>query len=68
LDLMMPVMDGFQFRERQVADPLLAKIPVIIMTADGNIIVKRERIGAVEAFRKPLDVDSVLTTLERLTT
>src|SRR3982750_3855302 len=33
LDLMMPVMTGWEFRERQLNDPLLASIPVLCMSA-----------------------------------
>jgi CheY-like chemotaxis protein len=33
LDLMMPVMTGWEFRERQLADPQLASIPVLCMSA-----------------------------------
>jgi CheY-like chemotaxis protein len=33
LDLMMPVMDGVRFRDEQLADPSLAGIPVIVMSA-----------------------------------
>src|SRR3989442_5653067 len=33
LDLMMPVMDGWSFREQQMADPTFAMIPVIVCTA-----------------------------------
>jgi CheY-like chemotaxis protein len=33
LDLMMPVMDGFEFRAEQVRDPALAAIPVVVFTA-----------------------------------
>ena len=33
LDLAMPVMDGWEFRERQLADPELAKVPVVCITA-----------------------------------
>src|SRR5438046_2792257 len=34
LDLMMPVMDGFEFRRQQVTSPVLSKIPLIVMSAD----------------------------------
>ena len=34
LDLMMPVMDGWEFRRHQLADPTLAAIPVIVLSAD----------------------------------
>ena len=36
LDLMMPVMNGFEFREAQRNDPRFASIPVIVLTADGR--------------------------------
>lgn len=35
LDLMMPVMNGWQFRAAMLADPSLADIPVIVITAAG---------------------------------
>ena len=33
LDLMMPIMNGWEFREQQLADPKLDKIPVVVVTA-----------------------------------
>src|SRR4051794_5724567 len=33
LDLMMPVMDGWEFRRRQQADPDVADVPVIVLSA-----------------------------------
>ncbi len=33
LDLMMPVMNGWQFRSAQLADPKLADIPVCVISA-----------------------------------
>jgi CheY-like chemotaxis protein len=36
LDLMMPVMDGRVFLERRAANPALARIPVVILTAGGD--------------------------------
>jgi len=41
LDIMMPKMDGFQVLEKLKNDPLLAKIPVMILT---NIATKPEDI------------------------
>ncbi len=32
LDLLMPVMDGWEFRQRQLADEELAEIPVVVTT------------------------------------
>jgi CheY-like chemotaxis protein len=35
LDLMMPVMDGWDFRTQQLQEPALRDIPVFILTAAG---------------------------------
>jgi CheY-like chemotaxis protein len=62
LDLMMPVMNGWQFREAQAQDPELAGIPVIVVTAAGS----RSDIPAIHAdgwLSKPVDLDKLLTTI-----
>lgn len=64
LDLMMPVMDGWQFRQLQQNDPSLSRIPVVVVTAAGP----RERIPPIAAdgwLAKPLDLDHLLATVER---
>lgn len=64
LDLMMPVMDGWQFRRLQQDDPRLSRIPVVVVTAAGP----RERIPPIAAdgwLAKPLDFDTLLATIER---
>ena len=35
LDLMMPVMDGWDFRAEQLKDPAIRDTPVIVLTATG---------------------------------
>lgn len=66
LDLMMPVMDGFQFYREQQSDPTIANIPVVVMTAGGNVETKVQKMGIQAYFRKPLDVDKLFATIERL--
>lgn len=64
LDLMMPVMDGWQFRRRQEADPSLSKIPVIAITAawgDGH----QSGILADHVLPKPLELETLLGLVER---
>jgi CheY-like chemotaxis protein len=59
LDLMMPVMDGWEFRRQQQADPDLAPVPVIVLSA-----LDQGRASDLEpaAFlKKPLDFDRLLT-------
>lgn len=65
LDLMMPVKDGFQFKAEQEVDPIMSKIPVIIMSANGNMSAKKE-LGLVKDYlKKPIDLDSLLSTINR---
>jgi len=58
LDLMMPLMDGAEFRRAQLADPSLQAIPVILITAAGLERVRRSEYS--EVLRKPLKIDRVL--------
>ena len=65
LDLMMPVMNGHQFRAEQRVDPSLASIPVVVISA-GNAV--REQAAAMEAngcLKKPIDLDALLETVRR---
>ena len=63
LDLMMPVMDGFQFYEAQKKDSRFSKIPIVIMTAGGNAEAKIAKLGADAYFRKPLDLEKLFATI-----
>ena len=63
LDLMMPVMTGDEFRERQLADPRYCDVPVICITAAHDGRARAERIHADEYFQKPLDFDQLLTVV-----
>jgi len=65
LDLMMPVMNGWQFRAAQQQDPDLASIPVVVITAAGP----RAEIPAINAdgwLSKPVDFDRLLETIVSL--
>jgi len=63
LDLMMPIMNGWEFRSEQLRDPELSSIPVIIMTADGRA---REKAKALHAdyLRKPITLDALLDMVD----
>ncbi len=65
LDLMMPVMDGWEFRSRQRKDPQLAEIPVVVVSALANVGERAESLEADGYLRKPVDFDDLLTTVER---
>ena len=59
LDLMMPDMDGWDFRHEQKRDAELARIPVIVVSAAGKLP------DADASFRKPLDFEKFLTAVKR---
>lgn len=65
LDLMMPVMDGFKFREQQLIDPKVSGIPVIVMSADGNVADKQARTAALAYLRKPIDIQDLLEVVKK---
>lgn len=61
LDYMMPVMNGADFHQGLISDPRLAKIPVVMMTANGNLVSVMEKVEAAGAFMsKPMDYDTVV--------
>jgi CheY-like chemotaxis protein len=64
LDVMMPVMDGWDFRAEQLADPALRKIPVVVISASG---FARDTIGtqlkAYDVLPKPIELGHFLRTL-----
>jgi CheY-like chemotaxis protein len=66
LDLMMPELNGWEFRDIQKADPALKDLPVIVFTAVG---VKEEavraRCGDVQLVRKPFPGSVLLEAIRR---
>lgn len=65
LDLMMPVMDGYQFRDAQRRDARLAEIPVVLLTADGRAPEKGARLEVAGYLRKPVDLDTLVDAVAR---
>ncbi len=59
LDLMMPRMDGWEFLQRQSADPLIAKIPTIVLS--GSTLPA----GARHQLTKPVDVGRLLALVDQ---
>jgi len=58
LDLMMPVMDGWEFRRKQQSDPALATVPVVVLSALDHR--RAADVDAVAFLKKPLDFDRLL--------
>ncbi len=59
LDLMMPVMDGLEFRERQLNNAELAGIPVVVVSAFGRQTAARA-LGVADYLAKPIDFERLL--------
>lgn len=66
LDLKMPVMSGWEFREEQRHDPAVAAIPVVVLSADGDLDEVCAALGAAACFSKPIDPDDLLTKIRKL--
>lgn len=65
LDLMMPVMNGWEFRAEQLRDPALATIPVVVMTGFSKTIDRARRVEADVCLQKPIDLDGLLVVARR---
>jgi len=65
LDLMMPVMDGWQFLEERQKTPKAADLPVVVFSAAGSFAAGNE---AVMFMRKPIAVKPLLVIVARYCT
>src|SRR5262245_905441 len=64
LDMLMPVMDGWEFRSRQLDDPNLRSIPVVVTSAVG---LEKRPIANAGLFRKPIDLEALLQVIRKHT-
>jgi two-component system, NtrC family, sensor kinase len=64
LDLMMPVMDGWDFRVKQRTDPTLADIPVVAISADCS--PKARAIHADAYLSKPFSAEELLLRIDQI--
>ena len=62
LDLMMPVMNGWEFFSIKNKDPNYAPIPVVICSAIGHAV---HLPGAQGFLHKPMELDEMLETVEK---
>lgn len=64
LDLMMPVMDGYEFRRRQLSDARLAAIPTVVLSASARDEAVAQMDG-ITWLQKPISLDTLLGVVER---
>jgi CheY-like chemotaxis protein len=66
LDLMMPVMDGWQFRRAQLQNPLVASVPVVVISAVPAHLQRVNELSAHRVFSKPFDYDDLLAEVDTI--
>jgi len=60
LDLVMPVMNGFEVLEHMRGDERMKSIPVIVLTAEKDAELKALQMGAADFITKPFDMHEVI--------
>jgi len=63
LDLMMPILGGWQFLDLKARDARLKDIPVVLTTAFEHEGIRLEQVVAM--LRKPFDLDRLLAELRK---
>ena len=66
LDLMMPVMDGYEFRRRQLQTVELAQIPVVVISADTKAQSRIRELQPLALLGKPVSIDRLTSLIDRL--
>lgn len=64
LDLMMPVMDGWEFRRVLLEDPRLAEVPVVILSAHSDLQKAAAALRAAAHLPKPIQLERLVDVVE----
>lgn len=65
LDLRMPEMDGWTVWAKMHAEPMLATIPVVMVSGDPEQSRRAQALGMRNFVRKPIDAETLLATVAR---
>jgi CheY-like chemotaxis protein len=65
LDIMMPVKSGWDFRDEMLADPTIAPIPIVVVTADMAAVARAMSLQ-LPLLRKPVDTGQLMAEVTRL--
>jgi CheY-like chemotaxis protein len=65
LDLMMPVMNGWDFRVQQLADPTLKEIPTVIVSGAARAPEEARSLGANACLQKPFELEPLLEVVDQ---
>jgi DNA-binding response OmpR family regulator len=65
LDLSMPRLGGNEFRRAQLGDPIVASVPVAVMSGATDVEARAKALGAVATLIKPIDLGRLLNIVRR---
>jgi CheY-like chemotaxis protein len=65
LDLKMPRLGGNEFRRAQLGDPIVAGVPVAVMSGAVDAVQRGEALGAVATVTKPIDFDVLMQVVRQ---
>ena len=65
LDLKMPRLGGNEFRRAQLGDPIVASVPIAVMSGAIDAQAHAETLGAVATLTKPIDLDVLLDVVRK---
>ncbi len=68
LDLMMPIVSGYDIVSQLSRDERLARIPIVVMTADNRVRAASAVPGAADWIGKPFQINTLLSKLENYLT
>lgn len=66
LDIMMPVMNGYEFREEQLQHKVIAQIPTIVLSADRSFHQQNLNLGFKQVLKKPIDLEELLSVVNSI--
>jgi CheY-like chemotaxis protein len=65
LDLKMPRLGGHEFRRAQLGDPIVASVPVAVMSGAVDLEARAQALGAVASVAKPIDVEMLMDVVRK---
>src|ERR1700686_4132516 len=65
LDLKMPRLSGKEFRRAQLGDPIVAGVPIAVISGAIDADERAQALGAVATLTKPIDFDVLLDVVRR---
>ncbi len=64
LDLMMPGMDGIEFRVRQLSDARISSVPVVLISARPDVAIRAKELLISDYLPKPMNFEELLHVVQ----